>query len=112
MLSEEIVEQFFYPAQFSRVGNKWRAVTEQGRVFVFDENGFDLSQCLTPLTPGETEEQREQALYEACYLCQVLYGCVDVRHLPFVQRMKVSGYAKNYQFTVDDNNLRDFGLIE
>jgi hypothetical protein len=111
-INEEILEQFFYPAQFFREGNKWRAVTEQGRVFVFDESGFDLAQCLTPLLPGETEEQRDQALYEACYLCEVIYGCVDMRRLPFVQRMRISGYAKAYRFTVDDDVFREFGMAE
>jgi hypothetical protein len=111
-ITEELLEEFFYRGTFARSGDRWRVVTEQGRVFEFDDNRFDLSQCLTPLVPGETEENREEMLYAACYFCQVVWGCVDVRRMSVIQRCRIAGYAGGYKFTVDENTFREFGISD
>jgi hypothetical protein len=112
VITEELLEQFFYRGTFTRKEDKWKVVTEYGRVFDFDQEGFDLSQCLSPLAPGETEENREEMLYAACYFCQEVWGCIDVRQMSFIDRCRIAGYARGYGFTVDDNTAREFGISE
>lgn len=111
-ITEEILEECFYQGQFTKQGNKWKVITEHGRVFEFDDKGFDLSQCLTPLVPGETEEDREEMTFAACSFCQEVWGCVDVREMDFIAGGKMAIYAEAYEFTVDENTFREFGISD
>jgi len=111
-ITEELIEEFLGDGQFTKKGDRWTVVTEHGRVFEFDDKGFDLSQCLTPLMPGETKEDREELIFGACFFYRDVWGCVDVRQLKWFERARLCGYAGGYGFTVDDNVFRPFGIVD
>lgn len=111
-ITEEVIEECFYNGKITNGNGKWRVVTEHGRVFEFDDSGIDLTQCLTPLAPGETEDNREEAMFGACSFAQEIWGCVDVRKMGFVARGRMAAYARAYGFTVDENTFREFGIAD
>jgi hypothetical protein len=111
-ITEELITEFFGDGRFTRDGNRWTVVTEHGRVFKFDDKWFDLSQCLTPLVAGETKEDREESMFAACFFCRDVWGCVDVRRLPWIKMGWIGGYARGYKFAVDDDRFRPFGISD